>query len=645
MIKKVLIANRGEIARRIIRTARDMGIVTVALSTPEEENAPWVNEADESIHFDDTVLAQTYLNIDKIIEIAQRTGADAIHPGYGFLSENAIFAKRVEEAGIRFVGPTSESIDTMGNKLNASTYAEKAGVPVQKIHKGSKADLINLKDQLDYPVLIKAAAGGGGKGMKKVFSAEIYEQALEQTAREAKAYFDNDSIYVEQLIANARHIEVQVIGDGEGSAIHLGERDCSMQRRHQKVIEEAPASILTLDQRNEVTSYAVNLAKAMNYRSAGTVEFLFDNKGNFWFLEMNTRIQVEHPVTEMITGLDIVQMQFEIAARLPFLVTQNEIEFKGHAIEARLYAEKPHKDFLPAAGPVYDLTFPAYEWFRFDSSIEKKGTASPNFDPMIAKITVFGTNREEAMGRLDNVLDETHVAGVETNQEFLTSLINTVEFKLNNFSTEYIEQTFNFQSEILDPIQYLAAYLVVINQMSDESAKGIWNTGYFRQVPLTWKIKLNDIQYEVLWVKTSAGIKFQIDGKLNTIIDIEVDGKITAFSLNNKKYHFSYFKYKTQIWLFDKSKTIRIERLLPQSGKKSHHVNGRQLTLEAPMFGKILSINAPEGTSIKEGDTLVVLESMKMENHLQATGRAKVKSILVHEGDQVADGQILMEFE
>jgi 3-methylcrotonyl-CoA carboxylase alpha subunit len=645
MIKKVLIANRGEIARRIIKTAREMGIESVALCTTEEAQAPWVNEADEFFIFQDTELSQTYLNINKIIEVARLTNADAIHPGYGFLSENAIFAKHLEEAGITFVGPVSDSIDAMGNKLNASEYAEKAGVPVQKIHKGSKIELLKLKKQLQYPVLIKAAAGGGGKGMKKVYSAETYEQALEQTAREAKAYFGNDSIYVERLITNARHIEVQIIGDGLGNAIHLGERDCSMQRRHQKVIEEAPACILTIEQRNKVTNYAINLAKAMKYRSAGTVEFLFDENGDFWFLEMNTRIQVEHPVSEMITGFDIVRMQFEIAAGLPLSVDQNQIEFSGHAIEARLYAEKPQNDFLPAAGPVHHLEFPSSDWIRIDSSMEKQGVASPNFDPMIAKISVWGSNRDEAISRMKMALAETKVAGVETNREFLFQLIDDDAFYRNEFSTQYIEDSFQFNNELNEFTPFLAAHLIVSDQIRKLAGNGVWNHGYYRQIPLKWNIKLNGNNYEISWTKTPTAIKLIFDEVEYQVFDITLDIDSMSFIVNNKRYQFDYFKYKSHIWVFDKNKTIHTERLLPKSGKQNQRVNGRQLTLEAPMFGKVLSINTPEGTDIKEGDTLLVIESMKMENHLQATGSAKVKSILVHEGDQVADGQILMEFE
>jgi 3-methylcrotonyl-CoA carboxylase alpha subunit len=645
MIKKVLIANRGEIARRIIRTAHEMGIKTVALYTPEEENGPWVKEANEAICFNESVLDKSYLNIDSIIEFAKQLNADAIHPGYGFLSENATFAKKAEDEGIAFVGPTSGSIEAMGNKLNASDFARKAGVPVQKMFKGDKDFLASLKDELQYPVLIKAAAGGGGKGMKKVYDAESFMQALEQTAREAKSYFGNDEIYVEPLLTNARHIEVQVIGDGKGNAIHLGERDCTMQRRHQKVIEEAPAAILSDKQREEVTTHAVNLAKFMNYRSAGTVEFLFDENGSFWFLEMNTRIQVEHPVTEMVTGIDIVRWQFMIASGLQLAIAQEDVHFKGHAIEARLYAEKPHKGFLPDAGPVYDLSFPQYDWLRIDSSIEQKGVASPNFDPMIAKISVYGNDRFEAVRRLDQVLNNTFLAGVETNKAFLSALLED-EFYLNNtFHTQYIEQSLDYNPTIGEAEKYMAAHLIVMDQSLRNGYSSIWNTGYYRQVGVAWNIKVEDEVYCLYWENTNKGFKFEYNNSINRVSNISIDSKSVSFYMNSKKYEFSFFKYRDRLWIYDQSKTIRTERLLPKSGKKNIQANGRQLTLEAPMFGKILSINALEGTDIKEGDTLLVLESMKMENHLQATGSAKVKNILVHEGDQVADGQILMEFE
>ena len=646
MINKLLIANRGEIARRIIRTANQMGLTTVALYTSVEESAPWVTEAHEALAFSNDDLAGSWLNADTIVEMALNNEVDAIHPGYGFLSENADFAKKVEDAGLIFVGPESKSIAAMGNKLNASAIAKEAGVPVQTSYRGAIEELEGLENELTYPVLIKAAAGGGGKGMKKVYKAGAFKSSLEQTAREAKAYFGNPEVYVERLLTKARHIEVQIIGDGKGQAIHLGERDCSLQRRHQKVIEEAPAAILTVEQREKVTEFAVQLARQMHYRSAGTVEFLLDDDGKFWFLEMNTRIQVEHPVTEAVTGLDIVRLQLQIANGQPLTLQQDDVQFSGHAIEARLYAEKPAHDFLPAAGPVHHLSFPDHKWLRVDATIKNSGIASAEYDPMLAKVIVHGATRDEAIRRLRTAIMETRLAGIEHNLHYLLSIVSEGFFEANDLHTRMLEEEFQYNAQLEPDMDILAAFVLISSQPDTKSKENAWQKGFFRQVIPNLQIKSGNQVYDIELCNLSNGFRMKFKDKVLNIRTKLLNDNLIRYEVNNILKTRLYFKLDKQVWIFNDGQTFHMQQLLPQSGKNiSGSTNQKLMRLEAPMYGKILQIIANQGRKIKAGDTLMVLEAMKMENHLQATGDAVVKSVLVKEGEQVSDGQILMEFE
>lgn len=645
MIKKLLIANRGEIARRIIRTAHSMGIETIAIASYSERNEAWVNEAVHFEIFPNDNVQDTWLNADEIVCIAIKHSADAIHPGYGFLSENAQFAKKIEDANLIFVGPTWKTIEQMGDKLNARVTATKAGIPVQAIHKGSIETLLSLKDTIEYPILIKATAGGGGKGMQRVDSKENYDQAIKQTAREALSYFGNDTIYVEPLVTNARHIEVQIFGDGNGNVIHLGERDCSLQRRHQKIIEEAPASILTHDQRTLVTQYAVSLAKQLNYRSAGTVEFLLDMNGKFHFLEMNTRIQVEHPITEAITNIDIVKLQLETAIGKVLSISQEQIQFKGYAIEARLYAEKAAQNFLPDAGVIHELAFPKYQWLRIDTAFDSAGFAHPNFDPMLAKIIVHGETRKETRQKILLVLKQTRLAGIENNVNFLKQLIETEAFEKNKFHTRFIESEFTYQQPNWQTEHKVAATLLLSQPKSDYN-EYVWNAGYYRQIPTNFTLQFQN--------KTENCIINQHEQSTEIIIDkvpIKIQSHTThnnsiTIQINNNYHRFNHFTFNNSTWIFDEGKTFEVTQLLPISGKQlKQESNKKQQNTRAPMYGKILEIPVKPGVKVKNGQTILIIESMKMENHIKAVADALVKSILVKEGEQVTDGQLLVEFE
>ncbi|MGC4235266.1 MAG: biotin carboxylase N-terminal domain-containing protein, partial [Niabella sp.] len=442
-IKKILIANRGEIALRVQRTARRMGIATVAVYSNADREAAFVKQADTSVLLEGNQLGETYLNIEKIIAIARQTGADAIHPGYGFLSESPGFAEACEKAGVIFIGPNAAAMKAMGNKIAARETAVKAGVPVIPGITGSVSALLSNYQSTGFPLLVKAAAGGGGKGMRTVHNEAEFQTALEATAREAQNYFGDSTVYIEKYIAHPRHIEVQILGDQYGNIIHLYERECSLQRRHQKIIEEAPSPALDPVTRQRICSAAVQLAKSIGYYSAGTMEFLADEYLNFYFLEMNTRIQVEHPVTELTTGIDIVEQQIKIAADEALQYKQEDIHQQGHAIECRIYAEDPAQGFLPSPGLIKYYEEPAFNQqatIRIDGmQLQNGDTISGDFDPMISKLVVSAATRDEAREAMLAALQRYHIKGIKTNIEFLTGLMQLPDYIHNNISTKYID--------------------------------------------------------------------------------------------------------------------------------------------------------------------------------------------------------------
>ncbi|MCK6612923.1 MAG: acetyl-CoA carboxylase biotin carboxylase subunit [Ignavibacteriaceae bacterium] len=446
MIRKILIANRGEIALRIIRTCREMGITAAAIYNKNDETSLHAIAADEAYFLGEGDISSTYLNIQRIIEIAKAAGADAIHPGYGFLSENASFIEAVRKSGLGFIGPSAESVRAMGEKTNAREVVSKAGVPVVPGSDGVIKTVEELHEkaaQIGFPVLLKATAGGGGKGMKKVFHPEELEDAFNSATREAIKFFGNGAVYLEKLIEKPKHIEVQILADKMGNTVHLFERECSLQRRHQKVIEEAPSPSITPDLREKMTTVAVNAAKAVNYFGAGTIEMLLDKHGSFYFLEMNTRIQVEHPVTEMITGIDLVREQILIEEGKELSFRQDEILFRGHAIECRIYAEDPDNEFLPATGKLTTLVFPSGPGIRIDEGVTENSVITTAFDPMIAKLTVHAADRPKAISRGIRALNELVLAGCGNNLEFLKKLFRFPEFVNGSHTINSIEESMN----------------------------------------------------------------------------------------------------------------------------------------------------------------------------------------------------------
>ena len=444
-MNKILIANRGEIAVRIIRACKEMNIKTVAIYSEVDKNALHTRLADEAICIGPALSTKSYLNIKNIIEAAYITGSDSIHPGFGFLSENSQFAKICEESNIKFIGPNSEIIDLLGNKSNAKELMKKAGVPVIPGSDGSVngiEDAISIAEKIGYPVILKAAAGGGGKGIRIANNIGELEKNYNIVKQEAKISFNDDSIYIEKFIKNPRHVEIQILADEHGNVVHLGERDCSIQRKHQKVIEETPSTIVDEKLRNKMGDAAVKAAKVAGYTSCGTVEFLVDDDRNFYFMEMNTRIQVEHPITEMRTGIDIVKEQIKIAGGEELKFKQKEIEFKGHSIECRINAENPSKNFMPCPGKIKGINLPGGNGIRVDTAIYSGYTIPPNYDSMIAKIISFGTTRNEAIAKMKRALEELVIDGVDTNRDFLFEIIRHPDFIRGNFDTSFIEKEF-----------------------------------------------------------------------------------------------------------------------------------------------------------------------------------------------------------
>ncbi|WP_409433303.1 acetyl/propionyl/methylcrotonyl-CoA carboxylase subunit alpha [Litorimonas sp. RW-G-Af-16] len=648
-ITKILIANRGEIACRVIKTARDMGIATVAVYSDADRKALHVQMADEAVHIGPSPANESYLVIENIIAAAKDTGADAVHPGYGFLSENPGFVRACEKAGLIFIGPSADAMEAMGLKDAAKKLMDKAGVPTTPGYHGKDQDLNVLRkeaDKIGYPVLIKAVAGGGGKGMRKVDAAADFEASLASCQREAKSSFGNDAVLIEKYIQSPRHIEVQVFGDAHGHVVHMFERDCSLQRRHQKVIEEAPAPGMTDAVRTAMTDAAIKAAKAVNYVGAGTVEFIVDGSGElrtdgFWFMEMNTRLQVEHPVSEMITGLDLVEWQIRVAQgeKLP---KQSDIKMSGHAIEARLYAEDPANDFLPSVGQldVFHPSLGALDGsYRLDTGVQKGSEISIYYDPMIGKFIAHATTRNKAIQTLTNSLRTSYVYPVKTNKDFLIDCLNEPAFKnaaINtNFIAEYLSNWSRTEPLSRTALRSLAIHIYQHLPKSDNSP--------FSQTD-GWRLNGRTGPTLVYYVNGEA-ISFHYSHKANGL-QCEVLGKVkTSLPTDPRDV------YETAAPCFD----LRNDAFVIMAEGGPYQITRKPPTqanaaasshaLTASMPGKIISVNATAGDSVKEGEALIVMEAMKMEMTLNAPRDGIVSDVTCAEGSLVTDGEILLTLE
>jgi propionyl-CoA carboxylase alpha chain len=637
-IRSLLVANRGEIARRIIRTARSMGIRTVAVFVAADADAPFVREADHAVR-----LERSYLDGPAVVAAAQRTGADAVHPGYGFLSENAGFAQAVIDAGLTWVGPAPEVISAMGDKINAKAAAEAAGVPILP----STEDPSAAAD-VGYPLLVKASAGGGGKGMRIVERAEDLDEAVAAARREAKASFGDDRVFLERYVARSRHVEVQILGDQHGTVVHLGERECSIQRRHQKIIEESPSPVVDDAMRAAMGDAALRLARAIGYTSTGTVEFLVDDATRaFSFLEVNTRLQVEHPVTEEVTGIDLVREQLRVAAGEPISPEAASATFTGHAIEARLYAEDPAAGFLPATGTIAVFEPAAEPAVRWDSGVETGSVVGVDFDPMLAKVTAHGPTRADAAGRLALALEGLHLGGVTTNRDFLAATLRSPEFLAGDTTTDFIERVrprLEVERDVAGLERLGPVVALWLQERNRRSARVL------RSMPSGWRNTRLPAQTVALrWgdVETVVRYRAQRDGTFVVgddrravvhhwtpdAIDVEVDGeRATArITLDGDHVHVTVG-----------ASTASLE-LVPR-----FTVPGPAETVGgfvAPMPGAVLDVRVEPGEAVTAGQTLVVLEAMKMEHHMAAPADGVVAEVRVAAGDQVANGALLLVFE
>jgi 3-methylcrotonyl-CoA carboxylase alpha subunit len=657
VFSKLLIANRGEIAVRVITTARRLGIRTVAVFSDADAAANHVRLADEAVHIGASAAADSYLNADRIIQAACVTGAEAIHPGYGFLSENAAFVDAVEAAGIIFVGPPASAIRAMGLKDAAKTLMTKAGVPVVPGYHGTEQDPAFLAAQAEaigYPVLIKARAGGGGKGMRRVDTPAAFVEALAGAQREGLASFGDAGCLVEKYIAAPRHIEVQVFGDAHGNIVHLFERDCSLQRRHQKVIEEAPAPGMPEDVRAAICKAAVEAARAVHYHGAGTVEFIADGSSGlrvdgFWFMEMNTRLQVEHPVTEAITGLDLVELQLRVAAgeALPF--QQQDLRITGHAFEARVYAEDVPRGFLPAVGRLEHVAFPEGTTFgqgpvRIDSGVGSGDEISPWYDPMIAKVIVHGPTRAAALNMLTAALADCHIAGPETNLAFLGALSTHPDFRRGQFDTGLIARDLTRLVDDAPPpadvvaVAVLAA-LGLLAATDDLSGFRQWS-----QAESYASLLYKGARLERHMTKIGPGVyRVEGDGITSELTVAALGGTRYALRQGGGSSQVSLVLKDSSVTVFSKGQIFRFT--IPDALDSGSHAEAGGDAIMAPMHGLVCSISASPGQTITRGMALVMLEAMKMEHVLKAPRDGVIAEILMAVGDQVSEGSLLLTLE
>jgi 3-methylcrotonyl-CoA carboxylase alpha subunit len=672
---KVLIANRGEIAVRIARACSALGIGSVGVYSDADRTALHARVCDEAYHIGPSPAAESYLRIDKLLDVARKAGCEAVHPGYGFLAENGQFAQAVIDAGMAWIGPSPQAIAVMGSKIESKRLAVANGVPIVPGYFEEDQTLGRLRDEAEsigYPVLIKASAGGGGKGMRVVEAASDFEGALDGAKREALAAFGDDSVMLEKYLSRPRHIEVQIIGDKHGKVLHLGERECSIQRRHQKVAEESPSPAISEETRAGLTGAALKLARAAGYENAGTVEFIYQ-AGEYYFLEMNTRLQVEHPVTEEALGLDIVQMQIRIAAGEPLELEQEEVRYVGHALEVRLYAEDPEKGFLPSIGMLHRLRLPGgMKNVRVDTGVEQGDAVSPFYDPMIAKIITSGRTRGESIRAMQEALGYSEVGGVRTNLDFLRWLVAHPNFAEGDFSTRFIEESYEPGAKADIPCEaILAGAFTLFAKSGSRSAGSVWHASPWRQaredMPITLLVdgRSYDVRLSVVagqqghWrARVSEGEAVLYD---DTVIVSDLDVQSGNGTTEGTE--------RIQIQLAGSDRRHNISRSFdPDRDLWGVEVGGRRYwvgqapalstetlpiavhlkdedNLESPMPGKVLKVMVSAGDEVKNGQPLVIVEAMKMEFTVKAPHDGKVEKVRYTVGDQVAVGDILVELE
>ena len=666
MFEKILIANRGEIACRVIKTARKMGIKTVAIYSDADRNALHVKMADEAVHIGPPPANQSYIVIDKVMAAIKGSGAQAVHPGYGFLSENAKFAEALEAAGVAFVGPPVKAIEAMGDKITSKKIAQDAGVSTVPGYMGlidAADDAVEIAGQIGYPVMIKASAGGGGKGMRIAWNDTECREGFQSSKNEAASSFGDDRIFIEKFVTQPRHIEIQVLCDAHGNGVYLGERECSIQRRNQKVIEEAPSPFLDAATRKAMGEQAVALAKAVGYTSAGTVEFIVDGEKNFYFLEMNTRLQVEHPVTELITGVDLVEQMIRVANGEPLSLTQDDIKLNGWAMESRLYAEDPYRNFLPSIGRLTRYRPPAEvvkktRVVRNDTGVYEGGEISMYYDPMIAKLCTWGPTRGEAIEHMRTALDSFEVEGIGHNLPFLSAVMDHERFVSGNITTAFIAEEYpeGFEGVTLpqDQLQRVAAAVAAMFRVDEIRRTRISGRmdNHARRVGKDWTVTLAGESFEVKIKADKAGstVKF-IDGtKMRVASDWTPGDPLATLTVNGEplvlKVNPIDAGYRIRTRGADMKVYVRTPRQAQLASLMPEKVApDTSKLLLCPMPGLIVKVDVEVGDEVQEGQALCTVEAMKMENILRAEKKAIVARINAAPGDSLAVDEVIMEFE
>ena len=659
MFKKILIANRGEIACRIISTCKKLSIPTVAVYSDADARALHVKLADEAINIGPPPSTESYLSIDKIISACKQTNADAVHPGYGFLSENHLFMSRLEKEDITFIGPSAEPIRVMGDKIESKIFAIDAGVNTvpgyQDIIKTSE-EAIEIAKNVGFPVMIKASAGGGGKGMRIAYNEDDIPDAYTSSINEAKSSFGDDRVFIEKFIVKPRHIEIQILADNYGNAIHLGERECSIQRRNQKIIEESPSPFVDGELREAMGAQAVQLAKKVGYQSAGTVEFIVDQDKNFYFLEMNTRLQVEHPVTELVTGFDLVEEMIKIAAGEKLNISQEDVKFNGWAIESRIYAEDPERNFMPSTGRLVTYQPPiSIDNIRNDTGVYEGGEISMFYDPMISKLCSYGKDRKKACDLMQDALNNYEITGIQNNLNLLSSIIKNEKFILGDINTGFIEEEYpnGFNSKIISKDEAfnfsLACIFAFLKIKNRNKNLDLINNSKFNERTLFTHVNENIFEFKTYNSQKNSVIEY--DGTIinlesdwnigNKIMKIKIDENSFTFQItkNVKGFHIQGYGISTVVKIRSKIahelSSYMIEKVVTKDTK----------VIKCPMPGLVVSVDIEEGQSVEDGDKLCVVEAMKMENIIRSEASGTIKKIHCKEGDSLATDEVMIEFE
>jgi len=661
MFKKILIANRGEIACRVMKTARRMGIATVAVYSDADRNALHVRMADEAVHIGPSPSAESYLVIDRILDACKQTGAEAVHPGYGFLSENAAFTKALDKAGIAFIGPGEHAITSMGDKITSKKLAAKAGVSTVPGYTDiidSPDHAVKIAQDIGYPVMLKASAGGGGKGMRVVWSDDECRDGFTQATNEAKSSFGDDRVFAEKFVEEPRHIEIQVMADSHGNVVYLGERECSIQRRHQKVIEEAPSPFLDEKTRKAMGEEAVALSRAVDYKSAGTVEFIVDAKRNFYFLEMNTRLQVEHPVTELVTGYDLVEMMIRVAAGEKLGIKQSDVKLTGWAVEARVYAEDPFRNFLPSIGRLSRYQPPEESGtVRVDTGIEEGSEVSMFYDPMIAKLVTYGDNREQAIDNMNDALDGYLIRGVSHNISFLNALLAHPRFRAGKLTTNFIAEEYpdGFHAGDVvhdEPNLPIAIAAMVHRTLMDRAARLAGQLpNHEKLVKPEFVVIVGAEQHAVHVTPIEGGVEVHIGEEVyriasrwqpgQSLIKSEINGKAAQFQLDRVglRYRLSHRGSQVEA-LVVSPRVAELAALMPEKAPPD-----LSRFLLSPMPGLLVRLLVKTGEEVKAGEELAVVEAMKMENSLRANEDVVIAKVLADQGDSLVVDQPILEFE